>query len=61
MPICAICGVESDQITKCKMCGEKFCPDCGEPDQKLCIYCLDDEDDVWDDEDEDWDDDDLDE
>ncbi|MBD3172581.1 hypothetical protein GF326_08920 [Candidatus Bathyarchaeota archaeon] len=61
MPICAICGVESDQITKCKMCGEKFCPDCGEPDQKLCIYCLDDEDDDWDDEDEDWDDDDLDE
>lgn len=61
MPICAICGVESDQITKCKMCGEKFCPDCGEPDQKLCIYCLDDEDDDWDDEDEDWDEDDLDE
>ncbi len=37
-------------VTKCKMCGEKFCSDCGEPDEKLCIYCLDDEDDDWDDD-----------
>ena len=47
MPICAICGEEFEHVTKCKMCGEKFCPDCGEPDQKLCIYCLDDEDEEW--------------
>lgn len=43
MPICAICGEEVDHVTKCKMCGEKFCVDCGEPDEKLCIYCLDDD------------------
>ena len=29
------------------MCGEKFCADCGEPDEKLCIYCLDDDDEDW--------------
>ncbi|MCW4012190.1 MAG: hypothetical protein NWF07_04265 [Candidatus Bathyarchaeota archaeon] len=57
MPICAICGEEVEVVTKCKMCGEKFCSDCGEPDEKLCIYCLDDEDDAdWDDDD--WDEDD---
>ena len=59
MPICAICGEEVEHTTKCKMCGEKFCTDCGEPDEKLCIYCLDDDDEDWDkddwDEDEDWD------
>jgi len=54
MPICAICGEEAEVVTKCKMCGEKFCSDCGEPDQKLCIYCLEDDD--WDDDD--WDEDD---
>jgi hypothetical protein len=53
MPICAICGEEVEHVTKCKMCGEKFCQDCGEPDEKLCIYCVD-EDDDWTD-DEDWD------
>jgi len=57
MPICAICGEEVDHVTKCKMCGEKFCVDCGEPDEKLCIYCLDDEEfDEDEEEDEDWDD-----
>jgi hypothetical protein len=49
MPICAICGEEVENVTKCKMCGEKFCSDCGEPDEKLCIYCMD-EDDDWDDD-----------
>jgi len=51
MPICAICGEEAENVTKCKMCGEKFCSDCGEPDEKLCIYCLDDEEEEWDDDD----------
>lgn len=51
MPICAICGEEVENVTKCKMCGEKFCSDCGEPDEKLCIYCMDDDDDWDDDED----------
>ena len=54
MPICAICGEEVEHTTKCKMCGEKFCADCGEPDETLCIYCLDDEEEDWDD-DVDWD------
>ena len=43
MPICAICGVEFNHITKCGLCGERFCSDCGEADKKLCIYCGDDD------------------
>jgi len=46
MPICANCGEQVEVVTKCKMCGEKFCSDCGEPDEKLCIYCLDEDDDL---------------
>ena len=42
MPICAICGEEFDHVTKCKTCGERFCADCGEADEKQCIYCADD-------------------
>ena len=53
MPICAICGDEEDQVTKCKMCGEKFGADCGDADEKLCYFCGDDDED--DDSDEyDW-------
>lgn len=59
MPICAICGEDMETVVKCKQCGEKFCVDCGSPDDKLCIYCLD-EDDEWDEDDDDWDDDDWD-
>ena len=53
MPICAICGEDEDQVTKCKMCGEKFCADCGNADTKLCFYCDDDtEDDDWEEDDD---------
>lgn len=63
MPICAICGEEFDEVTKCKTCGEKFCADCGVADEKLCIYCVEDDDDDEDtdwnkEDDKDWDDDD---
>ena len=34
---------EKEGIYKCKVCGEKFCEDCGEANEKLCIYCLDEE------------------
>jgi hypothetical protein len=44
MPICAMCGEHVEHATKCTMCGEKFCDDCGEPEEKLCIYCSDDDD-----------------
>jgi hypothetical protein len=59
LPICAMCGEEVEHVTRCKTCAERFCSDCGEPEQKLCIYCLEaDEDDDWnDDEDEGWNDD----
>ena len=53
MPICAICGDEEDQVTKCKMCGEKFGADCGDADEKLCYFCGDDDEDYDSDED-DW-------
>ena len=53
MSICAICGEESNQVTKCKMCGETFGAGCGEADEKLCYYCGDDDEDDDSDED-DW-------
>lgn len=43
MPDCDMCGEKVEEVTKCKMCGEKFCADCGEADQKLCIYCADED------------------
>jgi hypothetical protein len=57
MPLCNLCGENMDMVTKCTQCGARFCIDCGEPDEKLCIYCYDedDDDDEWDDEEEDWD------
>ena len=57
MPICAMCGEEVEEVTKCKTCGEKFCVDCGDVESKQCVYCLEDDDDDWDDsdeEDDDW-------
>jgi hypothetical protein len=57
MPICAMCGGEIEYVTKCKMCGQKFCAECGKVDEKLCIYCQEDDDDL---DDDDLDDDDLD-
>ncbi len=43
MANCAICGEDSDYVTKCMVCGEKFCAPCGDPDKKLCLYCGDDD------------------
>jgi hypothetical protein len=53
MPMCSLCGEEMDHVTKCKTCGEKFCDDCGDTDEKLCIYCLDEDSDEDDDDSED--------
>jgi len=53
--------MESDNLTRCKVCGDRFCEECGDTAEKICLFCLDDEaDDDWDDdeddedEDEDW-------
>jgi hypothetical protein len=55
MPFCAMCGEEVEHITRCKTCRDTFCSDCGAPEEKLCIYCLEaDEDDDGDDDEEDW-------
>ena len=57
MPLCSLCGENMDHVTKCKNCGERFCDDCGEPEEKLCIYCLDEDyedDDYEEDEDDDF-------
>lgn len=40
MPMCLTCGVEDVSVTKCGLCGETFCSDCGSADKELCIYCL---------------------
>lgn len=55
MSTCVICGEEAEHVIRCKMCGEKFCPDCGEVENKLCIYCADDDEEN---DHKDWDDDD---
>ena len=43
MPICTVCEEEVEEVTKCTMCGLTFCAECGNPDVKLCTYCLDDD------------------
>ena len=53
MPRCAICGMESDNLYKCKRCGDLFCEECGDIDEKLCLFCLDDETDDYEEEDDD--------
>jgi hypothetical protein len=45
MPECIVCGMESDTLYKCKVCGDRFCEECGDTDQKLCLFCLDEEED----------------
>ena len=43
MTNCAICEEEVEEVTKCRMCGETFCAECGSADVKLCTYCLEDD------------------
>ena len=43
MPECIVCGMESDKLYKCKRCGDRFCEECGDIEQKLCLFCLDEE------------------
>lgn len=43
--MCAICGVESDELYKCKVCGDRFCEECGSVKDKLCLFCLEEEED----------------
>ncbi len=45
MPECIVCGMESDTLYKCKVCGERFCEECGDTDEKICLFCLDEEED----------------
>ena len=42
MANCAICGEVSEYVTRCMVCGEKYCVTCGDVDKKFCIYCGDD-------------------
>jgi hypothetical protein len=54
-----ICGMESDILYKCKSCGDSFCGnECGSVSERLCLYCVDDDEDYPDEEFEEYDDDD---
>ncbi|MGD2200562.1 MAG: hypothetical protein PVJ38_02880 [Candidatus Bathyarchaeota archaeon] len=56
MSECEICGEESEKVYRCKSCDVVFCEYCGSDEDKLCLDCLEDDDD-WEDneeEDEDW-------
>jgi len=50
MPTCAVCGLESNNLTRCKICGDRFCEECGDKDEKICLFCLDDETGDWSDD-----------
>jgi hypothetical protein len=34
--------MESDNLYTCKRCGDRFCEVCGDIEEKLCLFCLDD-------------------
>ncbi len=40
MPLCEICGMESEVLHDCTECEAKFCPECGDAEKKLCYDCL---------------------
>jgi hypothetical protein len=40
MPLCEICGMESQELHTCKECGATFCVECGETRHMLCYDCL---------------------
>ena len=48
MPTCIMC---EEEVTRCNMCGLTFCAKCGNIDEKLCAYCLDDDISHYDDDD----------
>ena len=41
LPRCQICGNNVEKTYKCTVCGEKFCEWCGDVNDKICIDCLD--------------------
>ena len=45
MSECIVCGMESDTLYKCKICGDRFCEECGDVEARLCMFCLDEEED----------------
>jgi len=50
MPECEVCGEQVDKVYKCKNCGTRFCEDDGSVSEKLCIYCMEEEEDTGDEE-----------
>jgi hypothetical protein len=55
MSKCDVCGEDFGNVITCKTCGDKFCAaDCGDANKKLCIFCIDiddeDTDESWDEE-----------
>jgi len=40
MPECEICLKKVRRVYECEICGSLFCKDCGSPSYKLCIDCL---------------------
>lgn len=58
---CEICGEPVDTVYKCKVCGANFCEECGSVEDKLCLMCLEEEEDEDWEEEEDWEEDEEDE
>lgn len=43
MPECEVCFEEVGRVYTCKNCETVFCDECGDPKRKLCIFCLEEE------------------
>jgi len=43
MPVCGICEEDVDKVYTCKECDTAFCEDCGDIKKRLCMYCVEEE------------------
>ncbi len=37
---CEICGVQHEELAKCRMCGSLICDECTSGENELCLVCM---------------------
>ena len=42
-PECEICGENVKRVYECEICGTAFCKECGDPSEKICQFCSEEE------------------
>ena len=45
MSECEVCGEVEDTLYTCEVCSVKFCEYCGDTEEKICLDCLDEDED----------------